>query len=136
MSQHLLFYDGECGLCDHIVQFVLKIDTHQQFLFAPLQGETAKKWLADLPEQVKNADSLILIENFQTPKPKIWIYGKGALTVFWLIGGWWRLIGLIAFLPAFLYDWGYWLIAKNRHRLFSRDSCLLPDPKQKKRFLP
>lgn len=135
-SQHLLFYDGECGLCDHIVQFVLRIDTDQKFLFAPLQGETARKELKALPEEIKNADSLVLIENFETPQSRIWIYGKGAFTIFWLLGGWWKLIGWISYLPAFLYNWGYWIVAKNRHRLFSKDSCRIPDPSQKMRFLP
>lgn len=28
------------------------------------------------------------------------------------------MIGSLSFLPAFLFDWGYRLIAKNRHRFF------------------
>jgi len=135
VAQHLLFYDGECGLCDHLVQFVLRVDHKGQFLFAPLQGETAGIELKDVPDTFKQADSLILIENYQQPNAAMRIYGKGAFRVAWLLGGWWKLLGWISFLPAFLYDWGYRLVAKNRHRLFSKDSCKIPDPSQKKRFL-
>ena len=136
MSQHLLFYDGECGLCDHFVQFVLRIDQKGKFLFAPLQGDTACDVLKDLPEEIKQADSLVLVENYHSSNQKIWILGKGALRVAWLLGGCWKIIGWISFLPSFLYDWCYRLVAKNRHRLFSKDSCLIPDPSNKLRFLP
>jgi len=136
MARHLLFYDGECGLCDHLVQFVLRVDRREQFLFAPLQGETAGSELKDVPGIVKQADSLILIENYQKPDAAMWIYGKGVFRVAWLLGGWWKLLGWVSFLPAFLYDWGYHLVAKNRHRLFSKDSCKIPDPSEKIRFLP
>ena len=64
MSKHLLFYDGSCGLCDHIVQFLLKVDLKRQFVFAPLQGKTAAEVLKDLPIVYRGADSLVLVEMF------------------------------------------------------------------------
>lgn len=136
MARHLLFYDGECGLCDHLVQFLLKVDTRQLFLFAPLQGDTAKQELASLPASVRQADSLILIENYQKEDARVWIYGRGALRVAWLLGGCWILLGCLSFLPPVLYDWGYRLLAKNRTRMFSKNACRLPKSSEKNRFLP
>jgi len=133
---HLIFYDGKCGLCDHAVQFLLEADKQQVFAFAPLQGTTAERVLKEVPQEVKQADSLILIENFETPQEKLYLFGKGALRACWLLGGKWRWIGWLSFLPAWLYDWGYRVVAKNRHRFFSKDVCKLPDPNEKKRFLP
>lgn len=129
-AQHLVFYDGSCGLCDHAVQFVLKHDKQGIFAFAPLQGETAKKLLAIKPD----ADSLILIENFQEPDAETFILGKGALRILWQLGGFWAIPGSISFLPACLYDWGYRLVAKNRHRLFP-ETCTIPKSEHKNRFL-
>ncbi len=134
--QHLLFYDGECGLCDHLVQFVLKVDKQKAFAFAPLQGQTAKKYLEKLPNEVKTADSLILIENYRSSDSKILIYGKGAFRTLWLVGGIWVLFGWISFLPPCLYNWAYFLVAKNRHRLFSKNYCRLTDFSENSRFLP
>ena len=67
---HLVFYDGQCGLCDHAVQFLLKADKKNKFLFAPLQGTTALQELKDMAEKDKREDTLILVENYQTPKKK------------------------------------------------------------------
>lgn len=136
MNKHLVFYDGHCGFCDRVVTFLLKQDREGKFLFAPLQGTTAEKLLKDMPAEVKQADSLILVENFQSPNEKIYIFGKGAFRIAWLLGGAWSLIGWISFLPSFLYDWGYRLVARNRSLLSGSKECRIPDPSQKGRFLP
>lgn len=133
---HLIFYDGECGFCDHWVQCFLSWDKTGQLMFAPLQGETARKLLVDLPEEYRGKDTLILIENFQSDNRRYYIMGKAVLRLFWLLGGWraW-LLGWVSFLPSVLYDWVYRLVARNRHFL-SAPVCQLPDPKRKGRFLP
>lgn len=135
MLQNLVFYDGECGLCDHIVQILLKVDREKQFVFAPLQGETAKTLLQDVPNEVKSADSLILITDYQSQNKNIYLFGKAAFRICWILGSWWMLLGWISFLPGLLYDWGYRLVARNRHRLFEQ-VCTIPDESQKDRFLP
>lgn len=132
---HLVFYDGHCGLCDQVVQRLLKADKRCIFLFAPLQGSTAAQMLKDLPYEMKGIDSLVLIEDYQLPTQRYYALGKGALRIAWLLGGWWRMLGWISFLPAWLYNWAYRLVALNRHRLFAHPSCVIPDPKQKQRFL-
>jgi predicted DCC family thiol-disulfide oxidoreductase YuxK len=132
---HLVFYDGQCGFCDHTVQFLLKRDRKKQFLFAPLQGETAKQVLKNLPENYKSEDTLILMENYQTQTEHIYILGKAAFKVCWHLGNFWTLLGLFSFLPGCLYNWAYRLIAKYRHSFFS-NVCLLPDPRYADRFLP
>lgn len=130
--KHLVFYDGACGFCDHVVQWLLKKDQKQIFLFAPLQGKTADTLL----QGISREDSLVLVENYQTPYQKTYLFGKAAFRILWLLGGFWTLLGWISFLPPFLYDWGYRLVARNRHRFLSKEVCPLPDPKQRERFLP
>lgn len=132
---HLVFYDGECGFCDQSVQLLLKLDKHQLFLFAPLQGETAAQHLSHLPPEFRDVDSLILIEDFKSTQSKIYLQAKAVLRICWLLGGGWMLIGWLSFLPAVLFNWAYRLVARNRHRLFPQ-SCTIPSPDQKDRFLP
>jgi predicted DCC family thiol-disulfide oxidoreductase YuxK len=140
LNKHLVFYDGTCGLCDHVVQFLLKADHKQQFLFAPLQGVTAAKVLKNLPDSAKGEDSLVLIENYQTEElhkePRYYIMGKAVLRICWLLGGGWLLLGWMFFLPQGLFNVMYRYVAKNRKRFFKNDSCFLPDPSQRTRFLP
>jgi predicted DCC family thiol-disulfide oxidoreductase YuxK len=116
---HLVFYDGQCGLCDRIVNFILWADKEKKFVFAPLQGETAKRMV---PEYTDQLDTLVLIENWKED-PKIWIMSHAAFRILWLLGGFWRLIGWKYMLPAWTTDWAYRLVARNRHRLFNQDSC-------------
>jgi predicted DCC family thiol-disulfide oxidoreductase YuxK len=132
--KHLVFYDGNCGLCDRIVRFLYKADQKEQFAFATLKGETASIYLKNLSPEIKAADSLILIENYRSSKPRIFLFGKGALRIAWLLGWPWLLIGWLSFLPGFLFNWGYRLVARNRHRFFPQDQCFIPPPNQKDRF--
>ena len=132
---HLVFYDGECGLCDCIVQYLIKIDKHEQFCFAPLNGSTAKLYLHNLPPHLKGKDSLILIEDFKVD-PKNYIQSKAVFRIFWLLGGGWSIIGSLFFLPPFLFDWGYRFIARHRHQFFPQNQCFIPPSSSKDRFLP
>lgn len=137
MIQHLVFYDGSCGVCDRIVSCLYKGDKNKIFGFAPLQGETAKEALKDLSDEQKQADSMILIENYRKPDQKIYIYGRAALRTAWLIGGWWKLIGLKYFLlPAFITDPAYRFFARNRHLILAPKACIVPKKADHDRFLP
>lgn len=133
---HLVFYDGHCGFCDSVVQFLIQVDKKKLFAFAPLQGETAARLLANLPPEMKNEDSLVLIEDYQSNNPKTFILAKGATRIAWLLGGPWVLLGWLSFMPGFLIDWGYRLVARNRHRLFSSTQCVVPTAQERGRFLP
>lgn len=133
---HLVFYDGNCGLCDRVVQFVFKEDKNQLFVFAPLQGETASRFLRNLPPEIRFTDSLILIENYRSSYPRVSILAKGALRIGWLLGWPWMIAGLLSFLPGWMFDWAYRLVAANRHRFFPQDQCFIPPANQKERFLP
>jgi predicted DCC family thiol-disulfide oxidoreductase YuxK len=134
--RHLVFYDGNCGLCDRIVQFVFNKDKHQLFVFAPLQGETASRYLKDLPPEIRFTDSLILIENYQSSYPRVYILAKGALRIAWLLRWPWMLFGWLFIFPGWVFDWAYRFVASNRHSFFPQDQCFVPPSNQKDRFLP
>lgn len=134
--QHLVFYDGKCGLCDHVVQTLLKFDHEERFVFAPLQGITAGQFIKQLPADLKNIDSIILIENFKSEKSQIFVFSKAVFRICWLLGGFWIVFGWLNFLPSGLFDWAYRLVAKNRQKLFAQDRCFVPPKNSKDRFLP
>lgn len=129
-GKHLIFYDGTCGLCHKTVQFILSQDKKEDFLFAPLEGETARQILPD-PEK----ETIILCENFQSSREDL-TKGKGSLRILWLLGGIWTLPGLLSFLPSPFFDWVYRNIAKHRLEWFERKSCNIPKNSDTSRFLP
>lgn len=129
MNYKIIFYDGDCPLCNRAVRFILREDRQKQFHFAPLNGQTAEKELKDLRLKHPSLDTLVLLE-----KGKKWIEGKAALRILWLIGGKWALIGWLSFLPSPLFDFFYRIIARNRYKLFSGFKPI--DTNVKDRFLP
>ena len=57
-------FDGICNLCNSSVQFILKQDHKEQFLFASLQSDAAKKLLLHVYRKEK-VNSILLMENGQ-----------------------------------------------------------------------
>ncbi len=131
MACHLILFDNECSLCERAVSTLIRLDKHRQLLFTPLQGKTARQTLRTIPPN----NSLLLIENWRSPDTRVLKYGKATLRILWHIGGPWRLLGFISFLPTFFIpDLLYLLIARHRHS-FSCPIKLIP-PDDPSRFLP
>jgi predicted DCC family thiol-disulfide oxidoreductase YuxK len=129
----LVFYDGLCGLCDRTVQFLLRRDPAQRLKFAPLQGETARQ-RTDLPSELR---SMVFIAQPGTAQEKIYFRSEAALRLLDHVGGWWRIVSWLRLLPRPVRDWGYDVIARRRYRWFGKfDSCRVPAPEFRERFLP
>ncbi|TDX00645.1 thiol-disulfide oxidoreductase DCC family protein [Dinghuibacter silviterrae] len=129
----LLLFDGVCNLCNRSVQFVIRHDKGKIFLFAPLQGESAKKILTELgiketlPEQ---GGSVFLVD-----RGKLYSRSDAVLETLWILG--WRWTAVAKVLPRGLRDWVYDWIARNRYRWFGkREACMIPTPALRARFLP
>ena len=127
----LLFFDGVCGLCNSVVDFVLRQDAAGRFRFAPLQGQTAQKFLT--PEEIAQLSTVVLQVGDRQ-------YRKSAAVVriLWCLGGLWTAAGTLLWLiPAPLRDLGYVLVARWRYRLFGRkETCRMPTPEERDRILP
>ncbi|MBU6382813.1 MAG: DUF393 domain-containing protein [Verrucomicrobia bacterium] len=132
MHEHLIFFDGECPFCHKAVRHIIDIDVQKRFLFAPLGGETAQDILTGPQARLKKANSLVLVENYQSTERKFWIESKAALRIYWLVGGW-GIIGIFSFLPRQIGDPIYRWVAAHRHQFKLR----IPDqPGPQERFLP
>jgi predicted DCC family thiol-disulfide oxidoreductase YuxK len=129
---NLVLYDGECGLCDRTVQFLLRHDHEGVLQFAPLQGETARPFVGEQPA----LDTMLLVERMGDGSIRVSSRSRGVFRTLAKLGGFWRVVSWLRFLPAFLTDLGYRIVAHNRVRWFGRvDACRLPDPAVRRRFL-
>jgi predicted DCC family thiol-disulfide oxidoreductase YuxK len=125
-------------LCNRSVDFLLSRDRRGAIRFAPLQGETAKR--------VLSAEWLVNNSENQTFDTIVWLDSSGrefvrsaaTVRVLWRLGGVWWLIGWSLWLiPRPLRDIGYRLVAANRFRWFGKkETCRLPAPTERERFLP
>ncbi len=132
----LILYDGVCGLCHGFVKFLLKRDKDDQFRFAPLQSEFAQAIVMRHGCDPKVISTVYLVSNPQSDTESIRTRGKAALYAIDRLGGGWRLLGVLRFLPAFLLNLGYGLVAHFRYRIFGKyDSCTIVDAEQQSKFL-
>ena len=131
LPENVLFFDGVCGLCNRTVDFLLRRDRNQRILFAPLQGETARRELS--PQDVTDLNTIVL----KTPQA---LYKRSAAVVrlLWLLGGVWPVCGTLLWLiPRPLRDLGYRVVASSRYSLFGKkETCRIPSADERSRFLP
>ncbi len=113
--KHLILFDDSCSLCWRSVNRIRSWDRKKQFEYSPIKEKLAKQALKTKYNTLKNANTLVLIENYQGRSPRIWVKGRAVMRILWLIGGWRKLIGWMAFVPIGV-DQIYSFIAKRRHR--------------------
>lgn len=60
-----------------------------------------------------------------------------SLQVYRRLGGFWAVLGWLRFVPRLLRNPVYRMIARNRYRVFGkRETCRVPTPEERDRFLP
>ncbi len=135
-SPNLVLYDGVCGLCNKLVRFLLRADRRAVLCFAPLQGPTAAR-LAERHGFGLDVKTMVYVRHFGLKDERAYLRSDAVLRVLADLGGvWWLLSGLRA-VPRSLRDPVYEFVARNRYRWFGKyDSCPLPSPEQRARFLP
>jgi predicted DCC family thiol-disulfide oxidoreductase YuxK len=127
----VLFFDGECGLCNHSVRWLLDHDRRRVLSFAPLQGELATHRLAPLASNYRDW-SVALWD-----QAGVHFESDAALRAIACLGGRWRLARLFLLVPRVIRNGIYRFIARNRIRWFGRvDSCALLSAEDRARLLP
>lgn len=132
MQQHsIILFDGVCNLCNAAVQFVIKRDKKNQFLFASLQSEEGKKILAEYNLPENEIHSFILVEN-----GKAYDRSTAALKVIKNLNGLWSFLYGFILVPKFIRDGIYNMVAKKRYQWFGRkNECMIPTPGLRSKFL-
>lgn len=131
-AQHpIVFFDGVCGLCDHTVKRLLRLDSRHTLRFAPLQGATAGQLLETA--DVKELKSLVVYDQHGTAR-----YSTAVVRILWHLGGLYRVLSYSLWLiPRPIRNLGYRFVAARRYRWFGKhDACRLPQPGEQERFLP
>lgn len=118
-------------MCNGFVDLMLRADRQQVFLFAPIQGETARELLPPIGEDPEQWSMVYLDER------GIHDQSDASLEVYRRLGGLWAPLGWLRFVPRFVRNPVYRLIARNRYRLFGkREVCRIPTAVERARFLP
>jgi len=137
MTHPILLYDGVCGLCNRMNQFVLRHDQAGVFRFASLQSALAGRILARHGADAADLDTVYVVVNPDQPDENLLARSEAVIFVLKQLGGFWGLMGFVLrFKPRFLRDLGYRVVARNRYRFFGRsETCFLPSSENRGRFL-
>lgn len=126
----ILFFDGNCGLCNRSVKFVLRKEKNSELLFSTLQSDFAKKILKE-KSVTENLDTMVLLENGE-----IYLRSSAALRLTKYMKGLWPALLIFILVPPFIRNAVYNYIAKNRITWFGiADYCEIMTPELRKRFL-
>jgi predicted DCC family thiol-disulfide oxidoreductase YuxK len=131
MEQPIILFDGVCNFCNAMVNFIIRQDKKNIFLFAALQSEFGKKLLEQYKIDWKANDSFVVIENGKAHQKS-----KAVLKLYNNLPWYWKWTQIFWIVPKFIRDWVYTVIARNRYRWFGRkDDCMVPSEEIKERFL-
>jgi predicted DCC family thiol-disulfide oxidoreductase YuxK len=132
----LVLYDGVCGLCNGIVRFMLRFDSHDCFRYAALQSEFAREILKRHDLNPADLDSVVLVTDFGNSNEKAHAKFDAVLAGGHDLGGIWRLAALTRVFPRRLRTWFYDTVARNRYKWFGRyDTCPIPKPEHRVKFV-
>lgn len=129
-NKHIVFFDGDCGVCNFWVQWILERDKKDQFMFASLQSVFGQKFLSERGLNTKVFNTMYLWRPCQYYLEK----SKAVLKIAHLLGGVYKLSALGKIIPSFISDRIYDVVSKNRMKL-ANQKCYLPTPHQRAKFI-
>ncbi len=130
-GRSIVLFDGVCNLCNGAVDFIIRRDRQQKFLFASLQSAQGQQLLNHFQLPAKQYESMVLLK-----KGKLYQRSSAALEIARELPGGWPLLHHFMVVPAKLRDAVYNFIARNRYSFFGKsETCRLPTPEERTRFL-
>jgi predicted DCC family thiol-disulfide oxidoreductase YuxK len=135
-SNPIVLYDGVCGLCNRLVQFLLQRDTHDRFRFASLQSTLGQEIVSRHGADPLDLDTFYVVLDYGQPAERLLARSEGIIYALTALGGFWSIAGVGKALPKAVRDGLYNFVARHRYQVFGKhESCMLPEPKHRAKFL-
>jgi len=130
-ASSVVLFDGVCNLCNAAVRFVIERDPSARFRFAPLDSAAARALLQTAPAPAALPDSIVLVDD-----EGVFTRSDAALRIARRLTFPWPLAYVFILVPRVLRDALYEWIARHRYSWFGRrDTCMVPTPELRERFL-
>ena len=131
-DKKLILFDGVCNLCNASINYIIKHDKKNIFVFAPLQSEAAKELLSVYDTDQNKMDSIVLFEH----EKGISIKSTAALRIAKGLTFPRNMLVVFFIVPAIIRNMIYDYIAKNRYKWYGkRNVCMVPTPELSAKFL-
>ena len=114
---NVLLLDGDCGLCHRLAIFMNKnLDVMKKIKFQPIESSSSKELIQSFPKKQQNMDTVYLYMN-----GKSYTRSSAAIRCLLFLKWYWKIwFPLIWIVPLPLRNFVYKIIAKYRHRIFSK----------------
>lgn len=112
MKDSIVFYDGDCGLCNFVVQFILKNEREEKLMFCSLQSEFAIEFLNE-----KGYDATLLNTLYFFNGSQIFRKSSAALQIVRFLKLKWWFFLIFWIVPWFIRDIFYDIIANIRKKI-------------------
>jgi predicted DCC family thiol-disulfide oxidoreductase YuxK len=130
ISQPIVLFDGVCNFCNRMVNFAIRNDKKAKLRFTPMQSAAGQQLRAQYNIS-PGTDTIIFVE-----KGHAFTYAKAAIRICKYLDWPAKMLYAFAIVPSFISQPVYKWIARNRYRWFGKkDSCMVPTPEFKSRFL-
>ncbi|MDX1272167.1 thiol-disulfide oxidoreductase DCC family protein [Bizionia paragorgiae] len=130
--KQLILFDGVCNLCNSSVQYIIRRDKKNTFLFAALQSDVGKALLTQYNIDRTKTDSILLY----VPEKGVYSKSTAALHIAKHLGFPTQLLVVFLVVPAFIRNLVYDFIARNRYKWYGKkDHCMIPTPDLKAKFI-
>lgn len=118
MDNPVIFYDGQCKICNLAVGFVIRHDSKNKFRFSSLQSEAAIAFLPGIQVNKQNPESIVYRDG-----EKIYQGSTAILKILKQLGRGWQMLHVFIILPPAVRDSIYYWFARNRYRWFGMSSA-------------
>ena len=140
----IVYYDGDCALCNWSVARCLSRGVPPGVRFAPQDGQAFERLTAARPD-LADVDSMVLqilpapdgTASASPPTGQIKVRSEAVIWLASQLRGPERWLALLPWMaPRSVLDWGYRFVARNRLRVGRRlPECPVPTPEQRRYFL-
>lgn len=130
-ADRIVLYDGVCNLCNESVKFIIQHDRNAKFRFAPMQEPAGKALLKQHGLDHIDLSTFVLIRD-----GRAYLRSSAWMRIMRDLDGAWPLFSVFAIVPPFIRDRAYDYIGARRYKWFGKqESCLIPTPDTKRRFV-
>lgn len=127
----VVLFDGVCNLCNSSVNWIIDHDKEGKFQFASLQSVYGQNVVKQFNLTGEYMDTVLLLDG-----DKLYKRSEAVLRIAKHIGGIYSLAYVFIIVPAFIRNFFYNFVARNRYRWFGKqDACRIPSPELKAKFL-
>jgi predicted DCC family thiol-disulfide oxidoreductase YuxK len=128
----LWLFDGVCNFCSGSVKTALALDREGVLRFTPLQSPFGQAIAARYGLDLENPESFLFFDRGRPLGAS-----DAVLALAQRLGpAWSALAAILRPIPRRWRDTAYGLLARNRYRLLGkRDTCMIPTPEQRARFV-